>query len=134
MTSDEETSRSEQNYSVGTGNIIIRSKITKSPITTVGGPAENRQPPWLTQLQAELARIRRVLEEVHDPEVSTDDRDDAIDAVLDLETAAANAQESGQADPKGFRLRVKALIGVLAPVAEIIGGVAALQAILQHLN
>ena len=35
--------------------------------------------------------------------------------------------------PKKFRRRVKELLGVLAPVAEIIGGVAALQAILAHL-
>jgi hypothetical protein len=32
-----------------------------------------------------------------------------------------------------MRLRVKSLIGILAPVAEIIGGVAALEAIWPHL-
>lgn len=133
MTSDDRASRGEQNYSVGTGNIITGSTITNSPITAAGGPAEDKQPTWLAQLQAELARIRVLLEGVHDPEVSTNDRDDAIDAVLALETVATSAQNSGQADPKGFRIRVKALIGVLAPVAEIIGGVAALQAIAQHL-
>jgi hypothetical protein len=133
MTSDDKASHSEQNYSVGTGNIIKDSTITRSPITTVGGQAENKQSPWLAQLRAELARIRVLLEEVQNPAISADDRDDAIDAVRAFETMAASAQNSGQADPKGFRLRVKGLIGILAPVAEIIGGVAALQTILQHL-
>jgi hypothetical protein len=133
MTCDGKASHSERNYTVGTGNIIDSSTITSSPIIAVSGQAENKQPSWFTELQAELARIHVVLEGIHAPTVSTDDRDDAIDAVRALETMAASAQNSGQVDPKSFRLRIKALIGVLAPVAEIIGGVAALQTILQHL-
>jgi hypothetical protein len=133
MTSDDKASRSERNYRVGTGNIIDSSTISNSTISAVSGPAEIKQPPWLPQLQAELARIRATLEEAHDPSISTVDRDDAIGAVRALEDTAVSAQKSGQADPAGFRLRVKALIGVLAPVAEIVGGFAALQTILQHL-
>ena len=88
---------------------------------------------WPWQLRAELARIHALLEADDYPAISADDRDDAIDAVRALETDLASAADSGEVDPKGFRWRIRALILVLAPVAEIIGGVAALQRILQYL-
>jgi hypothetical protein len=142
MTRDERASHGQQ-YTVGTGNIITGGTVTNSPMTNVGG-RQNRvdvtnalsaglQQSWFPQLRDELARIRPLLEGDHGSAVSEDDRDDAIDAVRALQTEVADAQDSGEADPKGFRRRVKELIGVLAPVAEIVGGVAALQAILQHL-
>ena len=132
MSRDESAARG-QRYTVGTGNIITGGKIQDSSIVTVGVTAEGQQPAWLPPLRAELARLRVLLEEVHDPAISADDRDDAIGAVRALETEAASAVDSGQADPKGFRWRVKALIGILAPVADIVGGVAALEMILRHL-
>ena|SRR5712692_3689844 len=142
MTRDERASHGQQ-YTVGTGNIITGGTVTKSPMTNVGG-RQNRvdvtnalgadlQQPWFPQLRDELARIRPLLEGDHDPAISADDRDDAIDAVRALQTEVAGAQDSGEADPKGFRWRVKALIRVLEPVAGIIGGVAAFEAILQNL-
>ncbi len=142
MTRDERTTHGQQ-YSVGTGNIIAGGTVTNSPMTNVGGE-QNRvditnalsadpHQLWLPQLRGELARIRLLLEGDHDPAISADDHDDAINAVRALQTEAAGAQDGGKADPKGFRWRVKALINVLEPVAGIIGGVAALEAILQHL-
>jgi len=142
MTRDERASYGQQ-YTVGTGNIITGGTVINSPMTNVGG-RQNRadvtnelntdgQQLWLPQLRDELARIRPLLEEDHDPAISADDRDDAIDAVRALQTEVAGAQDSGEADPKGFRWRVKALIHILEPLASIIGGVAAFEAILQNL-
>jgi hypothetical protein len=42
-------------------------------------------------------------------------------------------KQSGVDGPKNLRQRIKALIGVLTPVAGLIGGVAALESICQHL-
>jgi hypothetical protein len=130
-------------YTVGTGNIITGGTVTNSPITNLGGkhgradvtnaPSPDRQPPWLPRLRDELARIGFSLEAEYDPAISVEDRDDAVETVRALQAEVADAQASGQADVRSFRRRVRELIGVLAPVAEVIGGVAALEAIVQHL-
>lgn len=84
-------------------------------------------------LEAELARIRLSLQ-ADDGAVAADDRDDAIDAVDCLQLVLPDMDEDDPDSRKTFRRRIRALIGVLAPVAEIIGGVAALEAIVQHLR
>ncbi len=89
-----------------------------------GGPD-----PW-QPLAEELARIRRQLEEDRSNSVAAVDRQDAIIAV---EEAMSLTATGNSAAPQSMRLRIKGLIGILAPVAEIIGGVAALEAIVQHL-
>jgi hypothetical protein len=131
-----------QRYTVGTGNIITGGTVTNSPITNLGGERSRAdvtnapssdQPPWLPRLRDELARIGFSLEVDHDPAISVDDRDDAAETVRALQAEVADAQASGQADVRSFRRRVRELIGVLAPVAEVIGGVAALEAIARHL-
>ncbi len=140
MTGNRRSARGRQNVVIGSGNIT--GGVTDSQVNIVtgdGGLAYNdhtlstaAQDPWPDQLRNELTRIRRLLEEDHDPARAVD-RDDAIEAVTILEAEFLGAQDSSPGDPKGFRRRVKELIGVLAPVAEIVGGVAALQAILLHL-
>ena len=141
MTGNRRSARARQNVVIGSGNIT--GKVADSQVSIVtgdGGMASNEQivsaaaqVPWLDQLRDELARICVLLEGDHSSAVSADDRDDAVDAVRDLQTEVADAQNAIEADPKGFRWRVRALLGVLAPVAEVIGGVAALEAILSHL-
>jgi hypothetical protein len=82
-------------------------------------------------LEAELARIRLSLQA---DDGAAADRDDAIDAVDGLQRVLPDMDEGDPDSRKTFRRRIRALIGELAPVAEIIGGVAALEAIVQHLR
>lgn len=95
--------------------------------THAGGP--DRWEP----LAKELARIRRQLADYHGEEVDAVDLDDAVRSVTAAEREIAGSPDRGQDARRTMRLRIKGLIGILAPVAEIIGGVAALETILAHL-
>ena len=88
--------------------------------------------PW-EQLQRELTKIRQRLERDSDPTVAPDDHDDALEAVTALKDDLPGLRKNDPDTRRRLKQRVKALIGMLAPVAEIVGGVAALQAICQHL-
>ncbi len=141
MTRNERALTGQQNTITGSGNIVTGGTFTNSPVTTGPGsriavsntpPSADIEQPWLEQLHDELTRIRLLLAEDHDPERSLD-RDDAIEAVTTLAADLPDKQDEGGDEPRRLRLRVKGVIGVLAPVAEIIGGVAALEAIVQHL-
>jgi hypothetical protein len=124
---------------MGSGNIT--GEVSDSQVNIVTGDgalAYNEhtvsaaaQDPW-PELRQELARIRLRLENNRAP-VTAADRDDAMKAVTDLEADVPRISESGPDAPIKLRQRVKGLLGVLAPVAEVIGGVAALEAILSHL-
>ena len=89
--------------------------------------------PWLTQLQTELTRIRGLLEEGHGPVISAYYRGVAIGALTAVEDDLPAVPAGSPVDREGLRKRVGRLIRALAPFAEVIGGVAALEAILQHL-
>ena len=118
---------SQRNTVKGVGNIITGGTFTGSPVSvTVSGP----QKPVILQLQDELARARECLAGVQD---RTDDDEDALEAIERLQSEVAQHPEPDQGGLRRLRLRVKELIGVLTPVAGIIGGVAALQEICQHL-
>ena len=88
--------------------------------------------PWLERLSGELTEMRSRLENIRDPRFSAD-REDALDAVTVMEADLPGLSASGPDAPRKIRRRVRELLGVLAPVAEIIGGVAALEQILPHL-
>ncbi|HEV2933509.1 MAG TPA: hypothetical protein VGY96_10280, partial [Streptosporangiaceae bacterium] len=88
--------------------------------------------PW-GDLEKELAQIRRRLEADRGSSVAVVDRDDAIASVKAAQAEASAADSASPEARRSMRLRVKSLIGILAPVAEIIGGVAALEAIWPHL-
>lgn len=93
----------------------------------VGGPD-----PW-EPLATELARIRRKLAEDRGGSVDAVDLDDAVRSVIAAEGEVSGTGDRGPDARQSMRLRIKGLIGILAPVAEIIGGVAALEAIVPHL-
>lgn len=76
-----------------------------------------------------MTRIRHCLKG-DDGRVASDDRDNAIDAVADMQLAMSDPEKGAVDSPRKLKRRIRELIGVLAPVAEIIGGVAALEAIL----
>jgi len=65
--------------------------------------------------------------------VAAVDREDALGSVADAENELTSTETRSPEARRSMRLRLKALVGILAPVAEIIGGVAALEAIWPHL-
>jgi len=128
----------EHNTIIGAGNIIKGGNIRNSPMTNVVQDQQVRvsapssaeeQHPVLEQLRDELERIRLLLANAQN-QTAIADRDDAMESIVAVQGVVAS---QGAGDSKGLRMRVKGLIGVLLPVADIIGGVAALQAICQHL-
>lgn len=81
------------------------------------------------ELRNQLTGIRKALLEHQDLARETD-REDAIEAVSALH---ADLGAEVIADRKTLRQRIKALAGALQPVADIIGGIAALEAIVRGL-
>lgn len=119
---------SQRNTVNGTGNIITGGTFTASQVsaTTVNA----RQKPVILQLRDELARVSQCLDGVDAP---TADHEDAREAVAELQAELAKDPDPDQHGLRRLRKQVRQLIGVLTPVAGIIGGVAALQEICQHL-
>jgi hypothetical protein len=103
----------------GSGNRAVirnREEITGEDLALVAARQE---------LGARLTVMKKALQDNHDPARATD-REDAIEAVTAVH---ADLDKGMVADQKTLRQRVKALIGLLQPVADIIGGVAALETI-----
>ena len=85
------------------------------------------------QLAEELTRIRQRLAENRGNSVSAVDLDDALESVEGAQDTYSNTDNTSPEARRSMRLRIKGLIGILVPVAEIIGGVAGLEAIWPHL-
>jgi hypothetical protein len=118
---------SQQNTIIGTGNIITGGRVINSRVTAT---TVNQQNPTMLQLREELTRVQRCLAAVEDP---TADQQDALEAVDMLEGELAQDPDPRPDGLKRLRARIKGLIAVLAPVAEIIGGVAAFEEIVRRL-
>jgi hypothetical protein len=110
---------SQVNNAIGDGN-------RQSANYTVTSPSAMN--PW-DEVGKELARIRVLLESA----VASAHRDDSIEWVCALSRDLPDLKQSGADGPKNLRQRIRALIGMLTPVAGLIGGVAALESIWQHL-
>jgi hypothetical protein len=135
------TPQSPEQQDTGTGARIsvTGSTISGSQLTAVSGdgnrvvttnqPEGARDDAALAaarlELSTQLAGIRELLLDHHDPARATD-REDAIEAVT---TMQADLGKPVITDTKTLRQRIKALVGALQPVAEIVGGIAALEAI-----
>jgi hypothetical protein len=124
----EGVSGSQRNVIRGTGNIVTGGKFTDSQVsaTTVNAP----QKPLIQQLQDELTRMRECLAGVQAP---TDDHRDAMEAVAELQDELARNPDPDPGGLRRLRIRVRQVMGVLTPVAGIVGGVAAFEEICQHL-
>ena len=124
----EGVSGSQRNVIRGTGNIVTGGTFTHSQVsaTTVNAP----QKPLIQQLQDELTRMRECLAGVQAP---TDDHGDAMEALAELQDELARDPDPDPGGLRRLRVRVRQLIGVVAPVAEVVGGVAALEEICRHL-
>lgn len=129
------------NFIGGNGNITTGT-FTQSPVVNVSGrqnrvtahvSANSVAPDTWGDLEKELARIRRLLEADRGSSVAAVDRDDAIASVKAAQAEASAADSASAEARRSMRLRVKALVGILVPVAEIIGGVAGLETIWPHL-
>lgn len=133
----------QQNTGTGAGISVTGSTISGSQLTAVSGhsnrvvttnqPEGTNDDSALTaaqlKLSTQLAGIRELLLEHHDPARATD-REDAIEAVTALQ---ADIGKQVITDRRTLRQRIKALVGALRPVAEIVGGIAALEAIVRGL-
>lgn len=127
MPKSEESPGSQRNTIVGTGNIITGGRVIKSQVVAKTVSAQN---PVIQQLQDELSRVRGCLAGVQAP---TDDHEDAMEAVDELRDEVARDPDPDQRGLRRLRVRVRQLIGVLTPVAGIIGGVAAFEEICRAL-
>jgi hypothetical protein len=119
---------SQRNIIRGTGSIVTGGTFTDSQVsaTTVNAP----QNPLIQQLQDELSRARERLAGV---QVPTADHEDAMEAVVELQDELGRNPDPDRGGLRRLRVRVRQVIGVLAPVAGIIGGVDALENICRHL-
>jgi hypothetical protein len=128
MSKPEPVPRNQCNTIRGTGNIITGGTVTNSQMvaTSVSGSPN----PLIQQLQDELTKVRQCLAAF---EVPTADHEDAIEAVDALQHEVSEDLNPDQGGLRRLRVRVRQLIGVLAPVAEIFGGVAAFEEICRHL-
>lgn len=127
MTQPEDLPGSQQNTIHGTGNIITGGKMINSrPIAKT----VSQQNPTVQRLRDELAQVRQSLASAADP---TADQQDALEAVDLFQDEIDQDPDPGPVGMKRLRVRLKGLIAVLAPVAELIGGVAAFEEILHRL-
>lgn len=136
-------SHERQNTGTGAGISVTGSTISGSQLTAVSGDGNRvvttNQPEGTgdnaalaaaqLELSTQLAAIREVLLDHHDPARATD-REDAIEAVTALQ---ADLGKPVIPDRKTLRQRIKSVTGALQPVADIIGGIAALEAIVRGL-
>jgi hypothetical protein len=127
MPKSEGIPESQRNTIVGTGNIITGGRMIKSQVVAKTVSAQN---PVIQQLQDELSRARERLAGV---QVPTADHEDAMEAVDELQDELGRNPDPDQGGLRRLRVRVRQVIGVLAPVAGIIGGVDALENICRHL-
>ena len=132
----------QHNTVIGNGNIITGGTFNNSQVTstTVGsGAGAGSQAYWVGRLAEELAQAHARL---NDPGLqATPDLTDAVAAIEELQAeVGAFREELAAGPPPGpesqtmLRRRIKALLGVLPPVAEVIGGIAGFQDILHHLG
>jgi hypothetical protein len=133
----------QQSTGTGAGISVTGSTVSGSQLTAVSGDSNRmvitNQPGGASDdaalaaaqrdLSTQLAGIRGLLLEHHDPARATD-REDAIEAVTALQ---ADLGKPMITDRKTLRQRIKALVGALRPVADIVGGIAALEAIVRGL-
>jgi hypothetical protein len=133
----------QQNTGAGAGISVTGSTVSGSQLTAVSGDSNRvvttNQPDGKSdnaalaaaqrELSTQLAGIRELLLEHHDPARAAD-REDAIEAVTALQ---ADLGKPVITDRKTLRQRIKAVTGALQPVADIIGGIAALEAIVRGL-
>ena len=128
MPEPEPLPRNQRNTIRGTGSIITGGTLTNSQVvaTSVSGSPN----PLIQQLQDELTRVRQCLASFEAP---TADQEDAIEAIDALQHEVSEDLNPDQGGLRRLRVRVRQLIGVLTPVAGIVGGVAAFEEICRHL-
>jgi hypothetical protein len=124
MTRRRDRPGSQRNTIHGTGNIVTGGKITKSRLVAY------TQNATVQDLREQLARAHESLAAVPDP---TAGQQDALDAVDLLQDEIDKDPDPAPDRLKRLRLQLRGLIAVLAPVAEVIGGVAAFEEILRRL-
>jgi hypothetical protein len=85
----------------------------------------------INELREQLSEVRRLLVENRDPGRAAD-REDAIAEIDSLDGELSDQREDRDAGK--LRRRLKRLVGTLIPVADIIGGTAALLEIINDLK
>lgn len=129
MTGNKEP-RSKHEYHI-TGNAAIFSGEFKESTVTANIDTPGTDP--LERLSEVLTRIIQSLAENSSPDVPPEAREEASQAATALKRDLPNLRKTEPGTRTTLRKRVKALIDLLAPVAEIIAGAAALDGILHQL-
>lgn len=111
----------------GDGSTILNAKGKN----IVQGQTEAGEDLWL-QAAADLTRIRERLENPTVNSVDPADKREALQAAIDLQRDLPGLQQSGPDALAKLKKRVQQVFGFLVPVAEIVGGLAGLEAIIQH--
>jgi hypothetical protein len=134
MTQRKDRHGSQQNTIYGAGNIVTDGEIIDSRLIAhaQNSPVQNSpvQNSTVQDLREQLARAHESLAAVPDPTAA---QHDALDAVDLLQGEIDEDPDPAPDRLKRLRLQLRGLIAVLAPVAEVIGGVAAFEEILRHL-
>jgi len=129
MTGNKEP-RSKHEYHI-TGNAAIFSGEFKESTVTANIDTPGTDP--LERLSEVLTRIIQSLAENSSPDVPPEACEEASQAATALKRDLPNLRKTEPGTRTTLRKRVKALIDLLAPVAEIIAGAAALDGILHQL-
>jgi len=124
MTQRKDRHGSQQNTIYGAGNIVTGGEITNTHLIA---HAHNST---VQDLREQLAQAHESLAAVPDPTAA---QQDALDAVDLLQDEIDKDPDPAPDRLKRLRLQLRGLIAVLAPAAEVIGGVAAFEEILRHL-
>jgi hypothetical protein len=121
---------SKHEYHIAGNAAIFSGEFKESPVTA-NIDTQGTDP--LERLSEVLTRIIQSLAENSSPNVPPAVREEASRAATALKCDLPNLRKTEPRTRTTLRKRVKALIGLLAPVAEIIAGAAALDGILHQL-
>ena len=121
---------SKHKYDIARDAAIFSGEFKESTVTAnIGTPSTDP----VKQLSEVLTRIIQSLGENSSPDVPPEVRKEATRAATTLKRDLPNLGKPEPGTRTTLREHVKALINLLAPVAEIIAGVAALDGILHQL-
>jgi hypothetical protein len=141
---DEHVSRTVHNTISGSGNIHSGGEVNyHGSMVNVSGSGNNTTvgttvgSGTLSQLMGPVGQALASARHILEATPTSDEVDDALAAIDETQRALDDARTSGLNDPRMLRQRIKGLIGVLTPAAQIAAGldtiITSFSGILKHL-